>query len=160
MLKRGLAVTAGGAVAAATYKYQTDEGFKRAVRLYTNLGPVVAHYRFVELKQRVLPPASAELKTREWAELDARYAADVVRTLEALQGMYTKYGQIAAGMNNTFSPVWIEELRHLEDAVPPRPREVVMRTIAEETGKPVEETFSSFDETPLGSASIGQVNAE
>ena len=39
----------------------------------------------------------------------------------------SKYGQIASGMNNTFSTIWIEQLRKLEDKVPPRPKEVVMR---------------------------------
>ena len=33
-----------------------------------------------------------------------------------------------------------------------------MRTILEETGKPASETFSEFDDAPLGSASIGQVH--
>ena len=42
--------------------------------------------------------------------------------------------------------------------VPARSFEVVAQTIAEETGRPVHETFSEFDPTPLGSASIGQVH--
>jgi len=41
--------------------------------------------------------------------------------------------------------------------VPARSSAVVARTIEEETGRPAHETFSEFDPTPLGSASIGQV---
>ena len=158
MLRRAAASTVLASGAYAAYKHQTDDGFRRAVTLYTNIGPVVAHYRLVEAKQAWWPHRTKAEASDEWRALDQRYAAQVVRGLEGLQGMYTKYGQIASGMTNTFSNIWIEELRKLEDAVPPRPTEVVMRTILEETGRPASELFSSFDETPLGSASIGQVH--
>jgi hypothetical protein len=73
--------------------------------------------------------------------------------------MYCKYGQTAAGFTNTFGDAWIQELRKLENEVPPRPVEAVHKTIEEETGKPVEHTFAYFDPKPLGSASIGQCHA-
>ena len=130
---------------------------RRAAQLYSYIGPVVALYRAVELKQRLISTPEAEAEA-EWRSMDKKYAAQVVRTLEDLQGMYTKYGQIASGMNNTFSPIWIEELRKLEDRVPPRPSDVVRRTVEDATGRPLADTFSSFDEEPLGSASIGQVH--
>lgn len=59
---------------------------------------------------------------------------------------------------STFSDIWIQEFRKLESEVPPRPVEDVYKTIEEETGKPVHETFATFDPIPLGSASIGQVH--
>ena len=45
---------------------------------------------------------------------------------------YVKYGQIGASMTNTFSKVWIDKLRTLEDAVPPQDVSVVLGTIASE----------------------------
>lgn len=158
MRLRASAAALAGAGAYAAYKYKTDEGFQRALMLYGNLGPVVIHYRLVETKQAWWPHGSKAAASAEWRRLDRMYASKVVRQLEELQGMYTKYGQIASGMTNTFSSIWTEELRKLEDAVPPRSTEIVMQTILEETGRPVSETFSSFDEKPLGSASIGQVH--
>ena len=156
-LSRAAQLGAGVGVGGFGYLYATDEGTRRACTLYGKLGPVVVHYRFVEARQQFLktPEEAAE---REWRALDRKYAAAVVGELEQLQGMYTKYGQIASGMNNTFSTIWSEQLRKLEDKVPPRPKEVVMRTILEETGKPASETFSEFDDAPRGSASIGQVH--
>ena len=47
---------------------------------------------------------------------------------------------------------------HANIQVPARSFAVVARTIEQETGRPVHETFSEFDPTPLGSASIGQVH--
>lgn len=156
-LRRASAGAAAGASAYAAYEYKTDEGFRRACQLYLRIGPVVFVYRAVEFKHALLQ-APEDVAEQEWRALDRRFAVPVVKTLEELQGMYTKYGQIAAGMTNTLSPIWIEQLRHLEDAVPPRSVEVVYRTIVEETGRPVEATFSTFDPVPLGSASIGQVH--
>ena len=155
--RRGGAAALAGGSAYGVYRYNTDDGFRRACQLYSKIGPVVVVYRGVELKHAITKP-DAKLAEQEWRALDRRYASHVVKTLEDLQGMYTKYGQIAAGMTNTFSHIWIEELRHLEDAVPPRPAEVVYQTILEETGRPCEAIFSSFDPKPLGSASIGQVH--
>ena len=156
-LRRASAGAAAGASAYAAYEYNTNEGFRRACQLYLRIGPVVFVYRAVEFKHALLQ-APEDVAEQEWRALDRRFAVPVVKTLEELQGMYTKYGQIAAGMTNTLSPIWIEQLRHLEDAVPPRSVEVVYRTIVEETGRPIEATFSTFDPVPLGSASIGQVH--
>ncbi|KAL3903900.1 MAG: hypothetical protein SGPRY_011491, partial [Prymnesium sp.] len=51
-----------------------------------------------------------------------------------------------------------KELAVLQSGVPPKPAEQVYQIIAAELGKPVGQLFTSFDDTPLGSASIGQVH--
>ena len=143
-----------GGVGYTTYLYKTNEGFHRMVEAYSTLVPVVMHYRFAEFRHNNF----GAVPDSEWQAMDEMYAVPTVRTLGRLQGMYTKYGQTAAGFTNTFSDVWIREFRKLENEVPPRPIESVWKTIEEETGKRVEETFSYLEETPLGSASIGQVH--
>lgn len=150
----GATLTLGGG-GYTTYLYETDEGFHRMCQAYSTFVPVVMHYRFAEFRNNNFAP----LSDAEWEAMDERYAVPTVTSLGKLQGMYTKYGQTAAGFTNTFSDVWIREFRKLENEVPPRPIESVRRTIEEETGKAsVEETFSFFEETSLGSASIGQVH--
>jgi aarF domain-containing kinase len=156
-----------GAKAAATvtlsagafgcYKYQTDEGARRALIVYSSFGPVVAHYRAVEARLSLFPLSPAETSA-EYRRLDEKYAERTVKVIGELQGMYTKYAQTCAGFTNTLSNQWIQELRKLEDRVPPRSAETVLQTILEETGKPASETFATFDPEPLGSASIGQVH--
>ena len=147
------AVTAG-TLGYAAYLYKTDEGVRRACKAYAALVPVVLHYRAAEAYHHYVAPLDADA----WQALDDQYAAPTVAKLAALQGMYCKYGQTAAGMTNTLGPTWIKHLRTLENKVPPRPVQVVYETIQQETGKAVEETFSYFDPIPLGSASIGQVH--
>jgi len=137
----------------SSYLYSNDEGTRRAMKAYGMMIPVVFKYRFLEAQKRI-----RDVSEDEWLALDNKYAAPVVERLGELQGMYTKYGQTCAGLTNTFSETWIKELRKLEDKVPPRSADVVIKTIESETGKPLSETFIEFDHKPLGSASIGQVH--
>ena len=147
-------VLVGGA-GTGSYLYATDDGIKRSVQAYSTFAPVILHYRFLELKNKYLATVSDE----DWEALDEQYATITVHKLGELQGMYSKYGQTAAGLTNTLGDAWIRELRTLENEIPPRSVEIVRRTIEEETGnRKLEETFSEFDIVPLGSASIGQVH--
>lgn len=153
------AVQAAGASAVVsvvgypTYLYYTDQGFHRMVQAYSTFVPVVVHYRWMEFLHQYHP-----VPPEAWEALDEMYAIPTVSKLGQLQGMYTKYGQTAAGFTNTFSDAWIRQLRKLENEVPPRPTHTVFQTIREETSLPVESTFSFWETTPLGSASIGQVH--
>ncbi len=148
----------GVASALGYYRYENDEGFQRTVKLWSKLGPTVAHYRFLEFKLKFIKPSNPADAEKEWDQLHNRYCKDTVEALRQLQGMYTKYGQLAAGLTETFPKVWIDELRTLEDKVPAQPKEVLLRTITEDYGRDPNEVFSEFDELPLGSASIGQVH--
>jgi len=143
-----------GGAGAGSYLYSTDEGAKRSIQAYTTFAPVIIHYRLTELRDKYF----ASVPEEDWEALDEKYAKPVVQKLGELQGMYSKYGQTAAGLTNTLGDAWVRELRTLENEIPPRPLEVVRKTIEEETQKSLEETFSSFEEKPLGSASIGQVH--
>jgi aarF domain-containing kinase len=155
----GVAVTSG--LAYGAYLYETDEGYHRMMQAYSTFVPVVLHYRWMEFRHKHSQNYSLfkEVTEEEWEQMDERYAIPTVTKLAALQGMYCKYGQTAAGFTNTFGDAWIREFRKLENEVPPRPVESVYATIQQETGnRPVEETFCYFDPQPLGSASIGQVH--
>ena len=153
ILKTGLksfgAVSVGGLGCYGTYLYQTDEGIQRTMKFYKTFVPVVLAYRYAEFRNAT---------SQEFEELDQHYAIPAVSKLGELQGMYCKYGQTAAGLTNTFGDAWITEFRKLENEVPPRHIDAIHRTIEEETGLPVHETFDYFDPVPLGSASIGQVH--
>ncbi len=144
-----------GGVGAGSYLYSTDDGAKRSIQAYSTFAPVIIHYRFVEFKDKYV----SKVKEEEWEALDEKYAKATVEKLGQLQGMYSKYGQTAANLTDTLGDAWIRELRTLENEIPPRPLEVVRKTIEEEfPGKVLEDVFATFDPKPLGSASIGQVH--
>lgn len=139
----------------ATYLYNTDEGTSRMMQAYSTFIPVILHYRILEARNKLFP---STVSKQDWIDMDHLYAKPTIQKLGELQGMYCKYGQMAAGFTNSFSEIWLSEFRKLESEVPPRSVEVVYKTIQEEMKKPVEEIFEYFDPKPLGSASIGQVH--
>ena len=79
-------------------------------------------------------------------------------TIEDVGGMFVKFGQIASTRSDLLSPAVIEELSHLRAAVRPIPANEVRPLIERELGRPIEDAFTSFDLTPLASASIGQAH--
>lgn len=72
---------------------------------------------------------------------------------------YIKLGQVLSTRPDLLPASYIEELEHLQDDVPPMPYEQVEQTIEEELHARISKLFASFDEEPLGSASLGQVHA-
>jgi predicted unusual protein kinase regulating ubiquinone biosynthesis (AarF/ABC1/UbiB family) len=72
---------------------------------------------------------------------------------------YIKLGQVLSTRPDLIPPTYVTELEHLQDSVPPMSFDDVERCIEEELGAKINKLFGSFDETPLGSASLGQVHA-
>ena len=72
---------------------------------------------------------------------------------------YVKLGQILSTRPDLIPPAYIAELEHLQDSVPPMDFADVERTVEEELGARISKLFGSFDNEPLGSASLGQVHA-
>jgi len=79
--------------------------------------------------------------------------------LEELGPIFVKFGQ-AVSTRRDLLPVDIaDELAKLQDRVPPFPGNIAREIIERAQGRPVTETFASFEETPLAAASIAQVHA-
>ncbi len=72
---------------------------------------------------------------------------------------YIKLGQVLSTRPDLLPRQYIEELEHLQDAVPPMDYELVEATIEAELGARISKLFASFEKEPLGSASLGQVHA-
>ncbi len=79
--------------------------------------------------------------------------------LEELGPTFVKLGQILSTRNDLLPDPFIEELRKLQDAVPPVEWETVRALLAQELQRPPEEVFASIDPVPIGSASLSQVHA-
>ncbi|HEX6543473.1 MAG TPA: AarF/ABC1/UbiB kinase family protein [Ktedonobacterales bacterium] len=78
--------------------------------------------------------------------------------IEELGPTFIKLGQILSTRGDLLPQPYLDELVKLQDGVPPMPSEDVRKTVEEELGRPIEETFASFEIEPLASASIGQVH--
>ena len=91
-------------------------------------------------------------------ESDAKAKAFRERLVE-LGPAYIKLGQVLSTRPDLIPPNYVTELEHLQDSVPPMSFADVERTIEDELGARINKLFGSFDEKPLGSASLGQVHA-
>ncbi|MEM5345288.1 ABC1 kinase family protein [Paraburkholderia azotifigens] len=72
---------------------------------------------------------------------------------------FIKFGQLLSLRRDLLPEPWILELQTLQDNVAPFPGSQARFIIERELGKQIHELFSTFDETPLAAASIGQVHA-
>lgn len=78
--------------------------------------------------------------------------------LQDLGPSFIKLGQIASTRPDLLPLEVIEELKKLQDNVPSESFEEVKRTIESDLGASIEEIFADLTETPMASASIGQVH--
>jgi len=69
-----------------------------------------------------------------------------------------KLGQIMSTRPDLIPADVIEELKKLQDNVPPLPFESLRKSVEESLGAPLADVYEAFDETPIASASIGQVH--
>jgi ubiquinone biosynthesis protein len=123
-------------------KHGLDE-FVRATHLYRPL-----RFLFV-----VSPDVWFE--RRRAAERGARLRL----ALEELGPVFVKFGQAVSTRRDLLPADIATELAKLQDRVPPFPGSVARAAIEKAHGRPVTQTFSSFEETPLAAASIAQVHA-
>ena len=81
----------------------------------------------------------------------------VTRALTALGPAYIKFGQILSTRPDIVGEELAEQLKYLQDKLPPFGMEEAKRAIAAELGAPVEALFATFSE-PVAAASIAQVH--
>ncbi len=64
----------------------------------------------------------------------------------------------AANIGNAFPKIWQDTMSVLQDECPSQPFEVVKSIVESEYGKSINDVFETFEEKPIGAASIGQVH--
>ncbi len=79
--------------------------------------------------------------------------------IEDLGPTFIKLGQILSMRSDILPKNYCEALTKLRSSVAPMPFEQVASIVEASYGRPLNEVFSSFDETALGSASIAQAHA-
>lgn len=103
--------------------------------------------------------APMRLRWADRTEPDKASIAIRVRMfLEELGPTFVKLGQLASTRSDLLPPEFIEELRRLQDDVPPFPFGEVRSIVEEQLRAPIGQLFREFAENPQAAASIGQVH--
>ncbi len=126
-----------------------------AVLFKYGFGDMVEHLKIEQYIEIGLQMISK--KRRERVERLSR-AERVRMALEELGPTYIKLGQILSTRPDLVPVDFIEEMAKLQDKVPAFPFTDLKRILLEELDRPIEKVFDYLDETPLASASIGQVH--
>ena len=107
--------------------------------------------KLLEIADRQLHPKNEELHRKPVAE---RFRM----ALEELGPTFVKFGQILSSRRDVINEAFYNELRKLQDAVPPFPGADAMKIVERELGRPLGEVFRAFDEKAIAAASIAQVH--
>lgn len=86
-------------------------------------------------------------------------AAKLRLMLQELGPTFIKFGQMVGSRSEILPVEWRTELEKLQDAASPFLYREVEQDVRREFGKPIEDVFASFEQTPLAAASTAQVHA-
>ncbi|KAI9024645.1 ABC1 family-domain-containing protein [Hyaloraphidium curvatum] len=149
--------------AALTVEFGPDV-VPRLARSYSDAVPAFLAYRKAQFSHEDLPKLlgrspDAAAAAAEYARLHAEWAPRMLAAAFSLRGFYLKGAQlVAANYGNAFPPEWQKAMEPSLDKIPHRPFSEVKSIVEAELGGPLELSFSSFEEEPFASASIGQVH--
>ena len=131
------------------------------------LGTLRAYWRFLRVAKQFLPLVVAYARDRRRyllfggrrqvdPETQRRRAERLLDSLLTLGPTFIKLGQLLSTRPDVLPPAYIDVLASLQDDVPPADWAEAEQVLEAELG-PVDETFESFDRTPISGASLGQV---
>lgn len=109
----------------------------------------------------VLPKARKSLKAelaqrqdKDWSEI---VGSRLRQCFEELGPAFIKFGQLLSTREDLFEPAFINEMKLLRDKVRPIPFREIEGVVESRLGRKVSEVFSSIENDPIGTASIGVV---
>jgi aarF domain-containing kinase len=150
----------------ATYDYQLkkgEEGIQRSLQFWSGIFPIFVKYRTVQFLQRDLGWMSKEEAEIRYNELHDKHSGDVRELTYKLRGFYLKQAQIMSTQDDFVPKQYMTWVKDTQDNVPASlegtaAREYARTVLKNELGKDFDEVFSSWDDKPIGAASIGQVH--
>ncbi|XP_010536650.1 PREDICTED: uncharacterized protein LOC104811604 [Tarenaya hassleriana] len=135
-----------------------SEGFRpwqRSVQFWVRAADIYTGYKMFQLRVSLVKDAK---KQEDLWERQHEFAAEKIYAMcSDLGGFFLKVAQIV-GKPDLAPAAWVRKLVTLCDQAPATPFHDIQVVLEKELGQSIGETFESFDENPIGSASIAQVH--
>ena len=119
---------------------------------------VLLRYGFDDLVDRLNIPGTMFMRKKSSINQPLNTVERIRYACEELGPTFVKFGQMASLRPDLVPSPLIDELGKLQDDVAPVDMSQISEVIEQSTGKPLKETFSVFDVTPVAAASISQVH--
>ena len=117
-------------------------------------------YGFGDIIARLdLPAKLGPLYTRKEPREESNTYTRIRHTLQELGPTFIKLGQLLSLRTDLIPSDMAEELSKLQDNVPAESFSEISKQIERSLGRPVDEVFLEFEETPLAAASLAQVHS-
>ena len=135
---------------------------REALRAYWGARSFELNQRYLAFAGRAAPFFASVLRhlatgTLRENEVIGQLAAQAREGMEALGPTYIKVGQMMGIRPDVIPQAAMDELQKLQDNVVPFNDAVAREVIESELGRPLDEVFSEFSETPIAAASLAQV---
>ncbi|CAH2078039.1 unnamed protein product, partial [Thlaspi arvense] len=137
---------------------QLCDGFRpwqRSFQFWARASDIYTGYKVFQLRVSFVKDVK---KQEEMWETQHELAAHKIYAMcSDLGGFFLKVAQIV-GKPDLAPAAWVRKLVTLCDQAPATPFDAIRIVLEKELGKSIDDVFDSFDDKPLGSASIAQVH--
>ena len=128
-----------------------------------NVLPVYLQYRFVQFLEKDTGIISNENACQKYDALHNRHTDFIKDLVYRMRGFYLKQAQLMSTQDDFVPPQYMKWCKDTQDNVPSEfkgseAREYTAQMMKEEMGLNFDDVFESWDDNPLGVASIGEVH--
>jgi len=139
--------------------YTCHRGFRRTCQFWSGIAPLVLEKKLLDYRCEFVDKCDIVVKEGRMNHYRRRTAPKIVDLILSLGGIYIKIGQLFSTIGTgILDEEYVKALRPLQDGVPARDFAQISKIIEQSTGEKMSDIFSSFEEVPIGAASIAQAH--